>query len=348
MSGLYLADQTNAGASIDYDDLLVALEAPKYQLGSWVKRGRQPEQIESIHYLMPPEETTARGRPEGADVTEFGKTTPVEFKARGQFFGGDDASWLVSDQASVMKVMGRDGKSEIAFQKAKAMERLKKANELRIASALDAQAQGVSGATYNGTAGIWAYARTGATGYHVIPEDFRPTSNMVISDTNLSSFTYAILEAGLIDLNALRKTKAMLTGFVAPKMKRRFASFLNYVPTVGSNTAVKTVNVDAGNATAIYTPVQRLEHDYAVIDLVDYHWHLYTEGTAETPSAAQAASSRSGCFLDRETWEIGMYKATYHKDLPDEGGGPRGAWFNALMLRNLLPCGNLFFQYTAD
>lgn len=348
---LFMADQVNAGQTPDYDDLLIAVQAPLYKLASWIKRGRKPQQIESIHYLEPAETTTARGRREGEDVAGYSKSTPVEFKARGQFFGGEKsrASWMVSDQADVMKVIGRDGKKERAYQMGKALERLKKAMEFRFASALDAQAEGVSGATYNGTAGIWAYARTGATGYHVIPEGFRPTSSQVVSGANLTDFTYAALESGLLALWDIRHEHSMLTGFVAPKMKRKFANFLNYQPTAPSGTvSVKTVNVNADAATAIYTPVQRLEHDYATIDLVDYPWHLHTEGTDEVPSAAQAASSRSGCFLTREAWDIGMYNSTTHKDLPDNGGGPRGAWFNACMLRALMPCWNLWFQYAAD
>lgn len=346
-SGVFTADQENAGATPDYIDIVTNLEAALYPGSSWMPTDTAPAQPESIFYLNAPENVNHQGSPEGRDLTAYGLSKPTEYKARVGFF---EDGWKVSDQAMYWTVKGRGKMAEVAYQKMKSLERLKKKQHLRIMSGIDATAEGVSGALFNGTAGICAYARTDGSGFHPIPEAFRPVAAQVVTGASLASGwdedIYLGMRRAVWDV---RKQPINWTNFCGSKFKEQYRYWSIYQKDAGGRTAVRAINHSSPDDGAIiFGQVKYLADDYGEVDVVLEPWLWYTEGTDNTPSAAQNQTTRSGVFLDRNCVKLAYVAAPHHKDGVDGGGGQRGFWKSGLELRNLLPNAHAWATFTGN
>ena len=104
---------------------------------------------------------------------------------------------------------------------------------------------------------------------------------------------------------------------------------------------IRTYTIDAKNKVIMAT-VDTFQGDFGVIDVLPTHWNAHAN-----VGGSAAANLRRGYGLNPEKWDIVWKQMPKALDLPDQGGGPRGAVDAIIGLRCHDPAANFAIKSTS-
>ena len=136
-----------------------------------------------------------------------------------------------------------------------------------------------------------------------------------ISTAATASLTEANVQAVLASIWSKTGKTKRLVGVVGSTLKRRFTSFSQYMPTVGSNTVVRSYS-HGGESRKLVASVDLFVGDFGTIELIPSVF-VGVDG-------AGAGRDDEGLLLDPDYLEIRYKRLPRHMPLQDAGGGKRG------------------------
>lgn len=104
---------------------------------------------------------------------------------------------------------------------------------------------------------------------------------------------------------------------------------------------IRTYQVDASKK-VVFATVDTFQGDFGVIDILPTHWNAHPN-----IGGSAAANLRRGYGINPEKWDIVWKQMPKNIDLPDLGGGPRGAVDAIIGLRCHDPAANFAIKATS-
>lgn len=334
--GIYSTDQVGKLPSIL--DEITLLEMPQTPLTSALRVASKPDNIQSLYFARDLRAVKRKGRLEGKDVDTFVKRVRKEIYARGQYFGGDETSFKVSDQAKNNKLAG--GITEYDLQRTEALLELKRQMESQFLSNDDSAAE--AGTTPNTTRGVFKWGSTTAQGHLPVDASLRPVAAQSIETGVLSNSTWneAIFLEMMRTIFDQTNKEADLMGICGSKFLTAMQEWVAFKKDVSGKTLMLSLTANAAGA-SIFPVVDFLECIHGKVKLKSS-----AELLKDEDGVATTATSASAVFLDPDLWEIAYYEDVKTLEFEDRGGGKRGAHFAAAQLRCLHPRGQGYIRLT--
>jgi hypothetical protein len=145
------------------------------------------------------------------------------------------------------------------------------------------------------TRAVGSWLSTSAQALYPVPADFLLPSASV-STTASGSLTEDTIRDILQSIGTTTKSKAPITAFVGPSLKRKFSDFPLFIPSSTSTGATGIVQYKA-DAKEWERCVERYSSDFGAVDLMLDYWINAVDGTAIT-------QKWTGYFLHRDRWEV--------------------------------------------
>lgn len=316
-------------------DNIAQTRAHNSKFFSALKKAKRLAQLDYQWQLARRKVTGHEGVADGQDQTEFDKQERTPLKMRSQEMREGYKVTQKTDYTD--QIAGK----EVQIQKAEASIRLKEKVQSRLLS--DATPlQEVPGSQVDEMAGIFWYFFNAVSDYVTIPTDFRVPAACTYNSA-LASFTEKSFEAmvaqAFIDTNG---DDIMLDGWVGINLKNRFNDFGVY-DTDGNGADNLRQFTFNGEAKKILRCVDFLHISEGVIRLHPTTYLLRDKVTG----LSHADAHRSGVFLDMSQWYFHFNQMFTHKENTNEGGGPRGHWSVAGLMRPATLAGQMAIRCTS-
>ena len=311
------------GKRESWADVIACIESDATPYSSMVQKRKEPAQVLHSWQVKKYPTTGHRGVVDGQDATSFDSNARALMQCNAQ------KTWYkpgVSDFADEAEIVALN-KGEMAEQIADALVTVKRQIEKRCLSAEDTKDD--NGTTQgNETRGVFSYVNASAQTLYPVPAAFRTPSAQIVSGA-MSGATEAAFATMCQSSFKQRKGPFKMTGFLGIELKAAFTNFTKYVATVGSFTATRTFNQEAGSK-ALISVLDKMVMDTGEVDLLASAF-LYTDADTGEDSAY---THKSGVFLDMNMCALAYSRLPRVVKLPYQGGGQK-AIVDAIFLHML-------------
>lgn len=338
MAGGLLVEQV-LGSQRSIIDRVVIRNAKKTPITAMIRKGPS---VDNMMYEWPLDvydDAKDNAIPEGKDVDAFANQASAYAVVanRVQWLR---RPWMVGKLAQ--EVQNQAGvKDKRAYQVKKALDHLMYDIEATICSDNDVLVGSGAVADKARAIGTWISASITTAGY-TVSSSFLPNSDQVFSSA-LSGLTDDALNT-LLRATWLRGGAPQDSAYklVCGATLRATISGLNNVDrSTNFYAPVRTYSVDASKK-VIYATVDTFQGDFGSIELFPTHWNAHAN-----VGGSEAAALRRGYGLNPEKWDIVWKQMPKNTDLPDLGGGPRGAVDAIIGLRCHDPAANFKISSTS-
>lgn len=280
---------------------------------SMADKRERPKQVEHMWQVKSYPQTGHRGVVDNKDAANFQNNARKEVRCRGQ------KTWFnpaVSDFADEAEIVGIKGGSEMAEQIADAIVAVAFQIEKRCLSNEDTKSD--NGTTIgNETRGLIMWGQATAQALLPVPDGFRTPAASIYTGA-IASYTQASLEAQCQSSYKQRKGPFAMKGFLGVEAKAVFTNFSQYVPTVGSMTAIAQFTQEAVSKKVVKV-IDKLVMDTGEIDL-HLSSFLYTDPDT---GADTAYTHKSGVIVDMNMAGLAYSRKPRVIRKPYDGGGQK-------------------------
>lgn len=337
MAGGLMVDQV-LGAQRSILDRVVIRNGKKCPITAMIGKGPS---VDSMMYEWPVDvysDAKDNAVPEGKDVEAFDNQAKdyAVIANRVQWLR---RTWMVGKLAQdVQNQAGVANKR--AYQVKKALDHLMYDIEATICSDNDVQAG--SGANPDKCRGIgkWLSATLTTSGYSVDAK-YLPAAAQIfsaaLSGLNDDALNTLLRETWLRGGAPTDDTFKLVCGATT---RATVSGLTNIARSTNYYAPVRTYSADL-KGKVLYATVDSFQGDFGTIELLPTHWNAHPN-----VGGSSAANLRRGYGLNPEKWDIVWKQMPKNQDLPDLGGGPRGAIDAIIGLRAKDPAGNFAITST--
>lgn len=307
-----------AGIREDLTDFLTIMEPEDTPKLSMLSKAQKPTNT-YVEWQMDTLQTPSfTGTVEGTDVTNFSNKAAQRARV-GNYIQWQRKPWMVSRIVEAVDVAGVS--SEVGNAKAKSMRELKRDFEAAIGSDNDRQADNGSVPYLMRALGNWI----SSTGPSDVPAAYR-TPAASINTTATGSLTEDGFNAVFQSLFESNGGKREYTLFAGPSLKRSISKFQRQE---GATTAKSYMVTQDATEHQIDLRVDLYQGDFHTVTIIpDLFNGVLTDAvggvTAGTAWVTNQVRAR-GYVIDPELVSIGYMVGMESVELPDQGGGRRGA-----------------------
>jgi hypothetical protein len=307
------AELTQVGKREDLADLIAVADAKATPVSTMIKKGK-PVANTFVEWQLDGYDTPrTTGALDGEDVSAF--EDAAKDRARvGVYIQELRRTPKVNQMAEEISVVaginspdpqGVRGSTEYARAKAKKTVEIKRDIETTLLSNNETRQQNGNDAYL--TRGLGRYIQNAAQAVHPIPAAYRTPAASVFTGAAIATFTEDSLRALLQSRWGAVGSSDNLVMVCGAAVKNRVTDFTRYEPNVANFLQVRRFN--SSNDGKISSSVDMYEGDYGKVEI-----HL--SNFVPTP--------QTGYILDMRGLELRTKGNPEYKDLPDNGGGPRG------------------------
>lgn len=307
-----LMEPTQVGKREDLANIMVLLDAHETPVSSIIKKGTEPANTLFSWPVDDLDKPNTAGVPEGRDADTFVDPGANRELLSGRVMKQWRNPWVGDIAGTVSDVAGAGKGQEYPRAVVKALKELKRDQEAVLCSGNDSVPMGT--VTAGVTRGLKVWIQAGEQGDLPVPARYR-TPAASISTAATASLTEANVQAVLASIWSKTGKTKRLVGVVGSTLKRRFTSFSQYMPTVGSNTVVRSYS-HGGESRKLVASVDLFVGDFGTIELIPSVF-VGVDG-------AGAGRDDEGLLLDPDYLEIRYKRLPRHMPLQDAGGGKRG------------------------
>lgn len=338
MAGGLLVEQV-LGSQRSIIDRVVIRNAKRTPITAMIKKGPSVDNMTYEWPLDVYDDAKDNAIPEGKDVDA------LENQAKSYAILANRVQWLrrpwmvgklaqeVQNQAGIP--------NKKAYQVKKALDHLMYDVEAAICSDNDVVTGTGAVADKMRALGTWISASITTSGFSVAT-NFLPGSDQIFSSA-LSGLTDDALNT-LLRATWLRggvPTDSAYKLVCGATLRATISGLNNIARSTNFYAPVRTYSVEASKK-VIYATVDTFQGDFGSIEVFPTHWNAHAN-----VGGSEAAALRRGYGLNAEKWDLVWKQMPLNTDLPDLGGGPRGAVDAIIGLRCHDPAANFKISSTS-
>lgn len=299
-------DTTNPGSAVsnreDLTDALSILAPQDTPILSLSNKDRASATFHewTLDTLSAPDDS---GIVEGADVSAFSD----KFGARartGNYVQKFRRSYMVSD---IQQAVESVGPAKLAQAEMKSVKEIKRDVEKALNSANARVAGGDGVASKLGGLGFWIDA---ALSTNVLPASYRTPASSIHDS---GDFTESVLNNLITSIYRVNGTENGLTLVADTALRRVISDFARTYDPVANEVSVRKVNYNGGSS-EIRVSVDRYQSDHGTVDVINMN-----------PDCAPDTTDKdTGYILNPAYYGVSELITLGSRELPDNGGGPRG------------------------
>lgn len=320
-------------------DRVVIRNAKKMPMTALIKKGPS---VDNMMYEWPLDiydDAKANAIAEGKDVDAFDNQAKnyVVIANRVQWVR---RPWMVGKLAQ--DVQNQAGISDKrAYQVKKALDHLMQDIEAAICSDNDVVAGSGALPDQARAMGTWISSAITTSGY-TVDSNYLPAAAQIFSSA-LSGLTDDSLNT-LLRETWLRGGAPQDSAYklvCGATLRATISGLNNIARSTNYYAPVRTYSVDASKK-ILYATIDTFQGDFGQIELLPTHWNAHAN-----VGGSAAANLRRGYGINPEKWDIVWKQMPKNTDLPDLGGGPRGAVDAIIGLRCHDPAANFKISSTS-
>jgi hypothetical protein len=312
-------------------------ESLKTPMTRLMKRGKKPKDMLCTWPVQAFPRRAFIGTMDGADLSSFESTNRDKMEAYAMWLR--TAGFMVGHIAELTAAAGVS--DELVKQKMDDGLILAQMMERQIGSSVDTQAE-ASPATPYRSRGVFSWVNTAEQSTKPVPASYRPAAACAYTSA-LGSFTAASFSAMLQAAATQKREPVELMGFAGLKLKTQMSTWAQKVTLSSNEVALQQFNL-AAEEKRLQNVVDVFEFDAGRVKVVPSFYLACNEADG----ADTEYTPRSGVFLDMDMWELAFVEAPSLYELPDLGGGPRGAHGATFILKGLNPLGSCYVLTNTD
>lgn len=253
---------------------------------------------------------------EGADAgDDFQAQVPVELSVYAQRV--ETTPWKITDLAALTKTSGRTGPQEVAYQQARNGANGLLAVQDMLLGNQDTASRATADDQMDRTRAVYKWLDSTAQGVLPVPDDARPTVAQNYTGT-LAAFTEDAFETALRAAGEQIDDDVDLVGYVGSDLAQHMANWNHIVPVTQATEQSTRVVTSKQDEKRIIKKVTFFDYHGASVKTIMQRRMLCSAG------AKTAHTTRSGVFLNMQSWALEWLEPWHHMPLLDQGGGPRG------------------------
>lgn len=334
MAGLFegaFGDEDRAIPILEHDEKLFQVEAHKIPLTALIGQDSEIATNSLQDWEIEAEGVIPlAGVMDGEDVSTFNSQ---DLGALESYVAHLREPWKVTKVGGLVKSAAV--KNQVAYQRKKALERLRKKIERVLGSGIE-MARGNKTTPYmTRGAFTWMIPALQTLGAKAVPAQFQAPA-AALHTTALDTFDAAKFESMLNAASEQKMDALNLVGQVGLTLKSLMSGWTQ-LSDFDPSTAQSLQNYTMPMADKeLLKMVDTFRFDAGIVETMVNHNLCYNAAGAKTDF-----SSRSGIFMDLEVWKKRYMQHVKEFSLPDGGGGKRGYADAILMLKCGCPAGQL-------